>query len=226
MEGVRFTRSVVVACLIAAGIALPACSNTRSLANVELAGDRAYAAGDYELARQEYKEFVDRRPGKARVQHALGKSYLELGQPQAAAQCLWVAHDMDPNNDEYTETLADALYQAGDRGKLYDLLRSMTRQPGRVQDYIRLGHYAALLGHVDEALTALLTAAKIDGGKTVGPQIALAEFYQSVGDHENALTRLRMALYLDPANAEVAAKIRELGEIPGPSFSLVPEEAK
>jgi cytochrome c-type biogenesis protein CcmH/NrfG len=224
MRCVRLTRSVLVVCAVAVWPLLVGCA-TRSLASIERSGDRAFAAGDYQLASQEYKEYVDRRPGKARVQFALGEAYMALGQPEAASHTLYLAHDMEPTNEQYTTALAEALYKAGDQGKLYDFLRSMTEQPGRVEDYTRLGRYAAQLGDVDEAKTALLTAAKIDGGKTIGPQLALADFYQQVGDKENSLKRLRMALFLDPANAEVAARIRELGEIPGPSFSIVPEEA-
>lgn len=224
MRCVCFTRSVMG--LIGAGLVFAGCSNQRSLDYVEKSGDKAFASGDYATAQKEYKEYVDRRPGKARVQHSLGMSYLEMGQAQAAVQCLSVAHDLEPANDEYTEDLAQAYFKAGDRGKLYEYLHRLTQQPGTVKDYIRLGNYAAKLGDVDEAQNALFTAAKIDGGKTIEPQVALATFYASIGDKENALKRWRMALYIDPKNAEVAAKIRQLGEIPGPSYSLVPDEAK
>jgi cytochrome c-type biogenesis protein CcmH/NrfG len=212
--------------LIGAVLMLGACSSQRSLDAVERSGDRSLAKGDYETARKEYKEYVDRRPGKARVQHALGTSYMALNQPAAAALCFSIAHDLEPANPQYTEAVAEALYAAGDRGKLYEYLHGLTEQPGAVADYNRLAMYASKLGDADEAQIALLTAARIDGGTTVGPQMALADFYRGIGDRENALTRLRMALHLDPENPEVAARIRELGEIPGPSYSLPPEEAR
>jgi tetratricopeptide (TPR) repeat protein len=224
MRRVRFTRSVTG--LLGLVLVLAACSSNRSLDYVEKSGDKAYARGDYELARKEYKEYVDRRPGKARVQYALGTAYIALGQPRAAVECFSVAHDLDPANDTYTEAMAEALYTAGDRGRLYEFLRRLTEQPGGVEDYTRLGRYSAKLGDADEAQTALLTAAKIDGGTTIGPQMALADFYAGIQDRSNALTRLRMALYIEPTNPEIAARIRELGEIPGPSYALPPEESR
>lgn len=218
-----YARSVMA--LAGAGLVLAGCSSQRSLENVEKSGDTAFRAGDFARARADYTEYVDRRPGKARVQHSLGMTYLAEGDPRAAVQCLSIAHDLEPDNGQYTDDLAEALYKTGDRGRLYEYLRRLAEQPGTVEDFIRFGKYAARLGDADEAKNALLTAARIDGGRTVGPQVALADFYRSIGDRENALRRLRMALYIEPENAEVAARIRELGEIPGPSYSLVPDEA-
>jgi tetratricopeptide (TPR) repeat protein len=215
----------LIAAVALAGLA-GGCGQQRSLDYVEKSGDKAFAAGDYAVAQKEYKEYVDRRPGKARVQHSLGMSYLQMGQAEAAVQCLSVAHDLEPANPEYTEDLARAYFKAGDRGKLYEYLHRLTQQPGTAADYVRLGEYAARLGDADEAQNALLTGAKIDGGRTVGPQIALADFYAGIGDKENALKRLRMALFIEPKNEVVAARIRELGEIPGPSYAITPEEAR
>ena len=80
------------------------------------------------------------------------------------------------------------------------------------------------MGNADEAQQALLTAAKLDAGKTINPQRALADFYGSVGDRERQVRRLRMAYHIEPANAELLREIRRVGEIPGPSFGIPPEE--
>ena len=69
-----------------------------------------------------------------------------------------------------------------------------------------------------------MTAARLDGGQTVEPQIALADFYLAAGDEEKAIRRLRMALGIDAENEIAIDKLRSLGEIPGPSFALTPEE--
>jgi hypothetical protein len=82
------------------------------------------------------------------------------------------------------------------------------------------------MGDADGAEHALLTAAKIDGGKTAAPQIALADFYRSIGDKKAEIVRLRNALYLDPKNPEIPKRLRELGEIPGPSLAMPPEESR
>src|SRR5215204_5019039 len=136
---VRFTRSVMA--LAGAGLVLTGCSSQRSLENVEKSGDQAFETGDYAQAHTDYTEYVDRRPGKARVQHSLGMTYLAQGDAQGAVQCLSVAHDMEPGNAQYTEDMAEALFKTGDRGRLYEFLHRLTEQPGTVEEFIRLGKY-------------------------------------------------------------------------------------
>ena len=46
------------------------------------------------------------------------------------------------------------------------------------------------------------------------------------GRFERQVRRLRMAYYIEPANAELLREIRRVGEIPGPSFGIPPEEAQ
>lgn len=197
----------------------------RGLMKVLKDADWAYEHGNYETAAADYREFLDRRPGDPAVAHRLARSYLQIGQADPAVQVAWLAFDRDPTSTEYLSTVAESLYQAGRTDELYRFLRTQTADRGLVEDYLRLGYYAAKLGHPDEAQQALLTAARIDAGQTVGPQLALADFYASIGDQPSALRRLRMALYVDPANPEVLAKLRSLGEIPGPSLAIQPEEA-
>src|SRR5690606_29227347 len=107
--------------------------------------------------------------------------------------------------------LARAYFETGRTDDLYRFLRGLTEARARVEDYIRLGEYAARLGDPDGAEHALLTAAKIDKGQTVAPQLALARFYRTIGDNANALKRYRMAYYLDPKDEAIARAIRELG---------------
>ena len=111
-----------------------------------------------------------------------------------------------------------------EKDALTALLSRNASERGRVSDYIRLGTYSAKMGNADEAQQALLTAAKIDGGKNIWPQRALADFYGSVGDIERQVKRLRMAYAIDPNNRETLDEIRRIGEIPGPTFALTPTE--
>lgn len=220
-----------IVCLAALGsLALAgACqtdSGQRGLMKVLKDANWAYERGNYETAAADYREYLERRPGDPIVAHRLARSYLEIGQPSPAVDVAWQAFDRDPNNTEYLSTVAEALYEAGRTEELYRFLRTQTADRGHVEDYLRLGYYAAKLGHPDEAEQALLTGARLDAGRTVGPQLALADFYASIGDQPSALQRLRMALYVDPANPEVLAKLRALGEIPGPSLAIRPEEAR
>jgi len=205
--------------------ALIGCSSQRSLYVVRQAADRSYARGDFGAAFVDYKEYADRDPSNALVRWNLGRSLLKLGRADEAAENLHVAVDLDPFREEYRQTLAEALVRAGRADELYALLRPRARESGRWQDYLELGTFAQRLGDADEARQALLMAAKLDHGQHVEPQLALAEFYDSAGDREQAMERYRMVLYLDPDNAAADQALRQMGKIPGPSLALEPEEA-
>lgn len=213
-----------IACSGLLALALAGCSGKRPLGLVEEQGDKAFAAGNYDRALADYLEYVERRPGSGEVRHKLARSLLEVKQPARAVEHAWVAFDDEPRNDEYIETLADALYQAGRAEELNKFLRDQVEDRGRVEDYLRQGKYAALTGDADGAELAYLTAAKIDRGQTMLPQLALGRFYNSIGDRSSALERFRMALFFDPQSAEVYREIRGLGEIPGPTLILPPKE--
>jgi predicted Zn-dependent protease len=202
------------------------CNTPRPLPTVQEQGDRAFRDGNYAMAREEYKEYSTRKPGEAAVELQLARTYLELGDPQEALFHAQQAYDLRPGDDEYIETYAQALLAAGRTDQVHRFLRNMAQDRGRVGDYIRLGRFAAKMGDADGAEHALTTAAVMDRGRTAEPQLALADFYRSIGDGEHEKERLRMALYVDPQNADVMQRLRAMGEIPGPSLALRPAEAR
>ncbi|MFG0282947.1 MAG: tetratricopeptide repeat protein [Phycisphaerales bacterium JB039] len=217
-------------CLILAALSLAASGGCqqgkgRSPSEVYWDANRAFERGDYETAAADYQEYIEVRPGDTEGRLGLGKSLLILGRADEATDHLWVAYDAKPRDDSRADLLAEAMYQAGQTQKLVEFLRERTEQPGRVQDYLTLGRYAALCGLPDEAEPALLTAAKLDRGVSLEPQLALADFYESIGANEMALERYRMALWIDRENEEIKERVRALGEIPGPTFAIIPEEA-
>jgi tetratricopeptide (TPR) repeat protein len=217
---------VTLAFALLAGTLTGGCASQRPLVVVRQDADRAYEQKNYDQALNDYAEYVDRRPHDAQAQYDLGKTLLVLNKPVEAREHMSVARDLDPRNDTYLDGYADALVQAGEYQELSGLLRTQAETSGRIEDYIRWGKYAAKAGDVDEAERALKTAAKLDRGRTKAPQLALADFYTSVGDKASAFKRLRMALYLAPKDQAIYDKIRALGEIPGPSISMPPEEVE
>lgn len=202
------------------------CASKRPVDDVWASGRAAYDRGDYQLALQEFSEVAERLPFSGEAQYDVGRANLGLGRLREASEHLWIAYDMDPTREERVEAVAQALEKSGERQQLFKFLNAQCQQPGKVSDYLRLGRYAAQAGDADQAEQAFLTAARLDMGKTVPPQLALADFYGGVGDKLGELTRLRMALYLAPADAAIAERIRALGEVPGPSFALTPAEAR
>jgi tetratricopeptide (TPR) repeat protein len=204
---------------------LSACTTgTRSDLAIREKGDYEFNRGNYEVARVEYLEYSKLRPGRPDVLHNLGVCALKTGRTDEALHFLRLAYDLEPQNVEYTDNLAEAMYTAGKYDELYELLRDRTKQPGTVNDYLRLGEFAERMGDPDEAENALRTAAKIDRGQSVEPQLALADFYRAMGDTEMETLRLKMALFLAPDHDEINERIRLLGHIPGPTFARAPEE--
>jgi tetratricopeptide (TPR) repeat protein len=213
--------TVVVAAL---ACGLGGCASQRPLVDVRASGDRALESGEFDKALKDYTEYVDRNPGDAAVQNSLARTLLATEQPALAVEHAWQAFDASPGEDEYIETLAQAMFKAGQISEMQNFLRDQTQGRGRVQDYLRLGRYSAAAGDADSAEVALKTGAELDKGRTLAPQLALADLYRRIGDAKNEVTRLRMALYLDPVNSEVNERLRALGEVPGPSFALQPSE--
>ena len=184
----------------------------------------AYEFAQYDRAATDYREYIDRRPDTAEVRFELSRAYMLLGRPKQAREQLSVAHDVSPTNERYADALAEAYYQAGEIEPLLGFLSRRATERGNVEDFLRLGVYSAGVGHADEALAALTTAARLDRGRTIRPQLALADFYASVADRANELRRLCMALWLEPQNQVLWARIRAMGEVPGPALAIQPEE--
>jgi tetratricopeptide (TPR) repeat protein len=217
-----------IARILALALVVPlvvGCSSQRPLPTVRERGDRAFEKGQFEQARVEYQEYVTRKPGEAAVELQLARTLLELDQPHDALTHAQEAFDLRPGEEEYIETYADALLGTQKTDQLYRFLRGLAQDRGQVNDYIRLGRFTARAGDADGAVQAFSTAARIDRGRTIAPQLAFAEFYREIGDTEHEKERLRMALSFDVKNPVVLGRLRELGEIPGPSLALTPAEA-
>lgn len=195
---------------------------SRPLSQVRAGANQYYFDGMYADAQPLYQEIVDRRPGDARSNYELGRNLLAMGQVTEARERMILAYNLEPSNETYFEGMADTLAAAGNEDDLFDALEHRIADRGGVDDYIMLGRYAQKIGKADEAERAFLGAAEIDGGESVAPQKALAQFYRSIGDTDAEVRRLRMMLWFDQQDAVVNARLRELGQIPGPTFALPP----
>lgn len=210
--------------VVLAGIVMGGCTGERSLLRVRQDGDKAYERREYAKSASDFQEYVHRKPGDTQGHFKYGRALLVLGQSEQAFEHLRIAYDNDPTKEEYARLFAQSLFESGQTGELMRVLKVRASDSGAVADFLLLGFYAAKAGDPDEAQTALLTAARLDRGRSTEPQLALAGFFESIGDAARAKERLRMALYLDPTNTEVASRLRSLGEIPGPSLAIQPTE--
>jgi len=221
-----FERGVVGLVVIAVGAALAGCEGPRSLRMVERSGDHAMRYGDYETAAMEYGEVVERRPENWRARVAYGEALLELDRAAEAREQLEVAATIRPEDIDILELLAEAMLESGDADAMATTLRRRAEDTNTVGDWLRLGIFLRRSGDLDGAERALLTAARIDRGENVEPQLALASVYREAGDDDRAVDRLRMAHYVAPEDPRVVEAIRSYGEIPGPTFARVPTEAR
>jgi tetratricopeptide (TPR) repeat protein len=204
--------------------AIAGCQTSRPIEDVMADGVAAYDREDYTTARSDFTEYTERRSVDHRGQYQLGRTLLVQGEPKLAAEHLRLAYDLEPQEDGYLDTLAEALYQASDLDELFRLLKANTDDPGYAADYVRLGTYAARIGDADQAEPALITAVKIDQGQSAAPLIALAEFYRSVADTPNEKKALVRAYHIDPLNEDVTTRLRELGVTPGPTLAIEPDD--
>lgn len=205
-------------------LVMSGCSGQRPLHVVKDSAERLYMLDRYEDAIPDLVEYNDRKPNDAEMRYKLGMAYINTGQPKLARQHMNVAVDVAPSVDRYMDGYAEALQKSGESDQMLLALRQRANDRGTVADYLRLGQYASRVGHADEALVALKTAARLDAGRTVEPQLALASFYGAVNDRANEVRRLRMATWIAPANKIAEERLRELGEIPGPAQAIQPEE--
>lgn len=217
-------RMLTVLGVIIASSAFLGCAGERSTRMAMLSGDRAMAQGRYEMAAEEYRYVLNRRPGTLQAQIKLGRALLQTGEPGLARNHLEAAYNLRPENDEIVGLLAESMLEEGDLQAMTDLLRDHSEQFPSVDAYLMTGRLMEMAGDLDRAERALKTAARVDGGQSVEPQLALAGFHQRLGNDDEALRRYRMALFVEPDNEIANQEIRAYGEIPGPTLALPPVE--
>jgi tetratricopeptide (TPR) repeat protein len=199
------------------------CEMQRPVETIRDRADFLYERERYAEAASEYAEIADRYPGDWRAQYRLGLTRMELNDLTAARRALELAHSLRPGDDDIAEALAEVMFRQDDEQHLYAFLRQRAESTQTVKDYRRLAHYALLMGDPDSARTAIRTAIRLDGGQTVEPYLDAANLAEHIGDIDEAVLRLRQALYINPRHELVNARLRDLGEIPGPTFALPPD---
>lgn len=214
--------TLIAICIALASLA--GCGMPRSLPAVRDAGDLAYSRGDFATASQHYEEYVLRKPGDAEVEALYARTLLQLGRADEAIEHAIIAYDQFPNRSDFADILAETYFASGKTEQLSRFLRGNVEGRGTVDDYLRLGRFTARMGDADGAELALQTAAQVDQGRSVGPQLALADFYRSIGAREKEKQRLRMVLGIDVNHPDANRRLREMGEITGPTLALPPAE--
>ncbi|MFG0257789.1 MAG: tetratricopeptide repeat protein [Phycisphaerales bacterium JB043] len=220
------TTRVLMICAMAGLVSVSACSKQRQLGQVREDATINYQEGNFEDALADWGEAVDRDPGDYRGRVGLGKTFLALDRPEAAREQFELAYELRRDDHAVLDLLCESMIAANQIGDMHNLLedRAQTRQTPREWHFF--GKWSANVGDIDTAERAFLTAAQLDGGRNAVFQLSLANFYEGLGDADEALRRLRMAMYLDPENLAIHDRIRAMGQVPGPSYALVPDEVE
>ena len=212
-------RSRIIMILLTA-VVLTGCQ--RPAETIRQSGDFSFDHRDYNTAAREYAEITNRYPGDWRAQFRLGLCLLEIGQPARAREALEVAHTHRPRNPEVVDALAEAFFQLGEESRLFAFLRHRAESMQTPSAYLRLARYSLELGDADSAGVALEKAIVLDDGQTVEPYLAAASFAERLGDLDTALHRLRQAYGIDHTDGRVLQRLKDLGEIPGPTLAMPP----
>lgn len=207
----------IITCIVGCSTTQP----TPAVAIRKLA-DRQFQRGEFDQAVVGYTEITDRFPGDWEAQYHLGLCQLKLDNPFIARQALEVAHTRRPQHVGIVDALAEAMFLQDDQNRLYSFLRERADSTQSVYAYLRLAKYSIELGDPDSARKALENAIVLDDGQSVTPYLQAADFAERIGDLDLAVNRLRQAYYIDPYNDMVKTRLRELGEIPGPTLAMPP----
>ncbi|MCA9291580.1 MAG: tetratricopeptide repeat protein [Phycisphaerales bacterium] len=194
----------------------------RSAQAMRRVGDDFLETRNYDRALIEYEQIIDRYPGDWDAQYKVGLCCLQTQRPNDARRALEIAHTLRPGDHRITDALCDAMYQQGDEPRLFTFVKTQAETSQDPADWLRFANYARLMGDPDSARTAIGTAIELDGGVSVDPYLHAAALAMQVGERDVAVRRLRQAYGINPYDERVRTRLRELGEIPGPSIALPP----
>lgn len=215
---------VILLCVLAS---VPGCaSEGKSRWDYRTQGEVQLSGKNYQAAAVNFKNYLDIEPGNYEVRYLYGVSLLKLGRSAEASEALLTAYSQRPGRSDYADAMAEAMIAAGKKDELFRILRANANDRNTVEDWLRLGRSSLAMGDLDTAQVALLTAARVDKGRTAEPQIALSDLYKSLGRDADAQKRIRMAYYREPYNSTVIQRSRAMGVVLNPGDGVFPEEAE
>ncbi len=218
----RAARLALLLLLPAAAGAMVSCNLPPSSERLIARAEHDFDYGRVEQAEAAYREVLQRFPGDADANLGLGRCLLAMGRPSEALLPLQIAAAERPRDFEIARTLAEAYALAGERTKVYQLLRDRAVEHGRVEAWLLIGEYALRFDDPDTAGTAIVAAIELSDGREAEPYLDAARFAERIGDQAEAIRRLRQAYGIAPEDPRVIAMLREYGEVPGRTIALPP----
>ena len=204
-------------------LAMIGCGEQRLLVIVRDDARQHEREGSFTEALADYQEYVSRAPTSLRGRCDVARLLVILDDPKLAREHMEIAYSLAPNREKVVAQYCETVFLTGDLDGLMTRLRDRAEGSASVDEYLRLAHWALEMGDIDEARSALLAAARLAGDQRVEPYIALADLAERLDDPEEAVRRLRQALYVDIEDQAVQQRLRDYGYVPGPTIATQPE---
>jgi len=203
------------------------CGGTPTTLQLRSKGINANEKHEYADAISYFEQVLERRPEDPEANLYIGIAYLETGNYFRARTHLTVAYEQtwsqSSRADEVLSHLAATLAALDDQDALFSLLSERAHGTNDVQDYLRWGDYAMMLGDPDNAELAFLTAARVDQAESVEPYLRLALLFKALGDTEEEIMRLRQAYSIDPYDERIWRELGRHFTVIGPTLGLPAE---
>lgn len=214
----------VTAVLLAAGLA--GCGTEIISYNRQFReqGMSQYTQADYPAAAGSFENAIRQEPGDYTSHYYLGQCCEKMNKPQQAIQqyrttLTVMEHSLEGKTDsEFRSKVIVALARvvAGQSDRSGDLA-ALEAQPRTAENALLLAEIYRQTGDADNAMTRFEQAQQID---PQNPQIAkeYGLYLEQLGQTARADRQLRRAYTLNDKDEEVAAALRRMGIVPGPSL--------
>lgn len=187
-------------------------------------GIEKYDKSDYINAASDFKEALRQEPGDYTSRYYLGECYDHMGHPQQAIEeyrttLTNMVHSLEGKGDtqmhaKVLEALAQAIAHEPDHNGDVAIIERQERTPENAILLARISRYS---GDADTALMHYQEAQQIDpASQPIAKEYGI--YLEQLGQTKRADWQLRHAYAMNTRDEEVAAALRRLGVVPGPSL--------
>ncbi|HVT87551.1 MAG TPA: tetratricopeptide repeat protein [Tepidisphaeraceae bacterium] len=191
-------------------------------------GMRLYNEGDFADAAGAFRNSVRQNPQNYESNYWLGESYTKLQQYEQAIAAyktarktinLTLAGKYDEEmHQKILDGLANAIAVSDVKGNELDAAQQDADHHGTAESWILLAKIHARKGDADSAVDAYNRAALLEP-RNFGVEKEYGLYLERIGQTERAAAPLKKAFSLDNQDADVAAALRRLGIVPGPTVN-------
>lgn len=187
-----------------------------------------YDAGDYTSAEQKLNIVLYNDPQDWEAHYLMGLVYLKQNRAIEAQseleQALAVRDRSESQTPKILDALATSLHDQKRYAELYAFLDAQINRYEGWEDYARKARFLVKANDIDGAALAYRNAAYFSRNETEDIYIELADFYEGLGDYDNALQALKWAYYINDERADLPDRFRKLGVVPGPTLKEQPPQ--